>query len=206
MWQAFCHLLSAVWKNLLAALSTSTLSVVCFSLVLPVLGFLVVLIPDISNRKPSVSVLTIIKTSALSWGTLAGAIVTLGGWVILFGYFFLKTVLADQLAPKDRTAIKIRIMQFVGEAQQLMQQCPNSIAPDEEANLWLELMGEWRDKATNFLLAECSEIAARRFNALGAIRDSTFVGTHRLCHSTKSVTVALKGNLISIVENIDAYL
>ena len=165
MWRAFRDLCSRAWHNLLAALSTSTLSIVLFSFVLPVAGFFVALIPDVLQReKTGASMAAILKASVISWQTMTGVIVTMVTWPCLIGWFVVRTVLTDQLAlvgalaenkrlsaelekagqtsqqqSTEETKKQIALLtDFIDSGQALISRCRNekSLVPEDEALRW----------------------------------------------------------------------
>ena len=89
MVQAFWHLCGRAWTNLLAALSTSTLSVVVLSILLPTVTFSSTLLYRWRQSKRSGQQMNL-KASLIPTSIAAG--VALLFWIVLFGWSMTKTV------------------------------------------------------------------------------------------------------------------
>ena len=95
---ALRNLLARSWGDLLAALRTSTLSVSLFTFIIPGIGFLVALIPDIWHRKTGVTVTSIVLAAAVSQQVIISILLTVILWILLIGWFILKRVLGYQIS------------------------------------------------------------------------------------------------------------
>src|SRR5580704_17966042 len=90
----FWNLCSRSWDSLLSRLSPSTLSVVVFSLAVPVLIFVAMLIYNfVRARKLGTAMGDILKTSAIP--SLIAAGLTMLAWIVLFGWSVASTIYKD---------------------------------------------------------------------------------------------------------------
>jgi len=93
------NFLLRAWKNLLESLSTSTLSVIVFSLLVPVATFVITGIFDAYQQgKASRSVINLAGASVFSWpvGIAVGVVVV--AWLLLFLRSIANTLQADEVS------------------------------------------------------------------------------------------------------------
>lgn len=99
MLQSLRHLFAYSWARLIVALGTTTLSIVLFSFVLPVIIFLTKLLVNWRReRKAGKTVNQIVKESFLSWETLIPTIAYALMWTCLLVWAITTTAYADHEA------------------------------------------------------------------------------------------------------------
>jgi hypothetical protein len=107
---------------------------------------------------------------------------------------------------RNREGTKTKIMEFVQEGERLAHAAPNGLASDEDMQGWLNAVQGWRDNATAFLGANCSESATQKFNTLGSLMRGFYEGKHPKGHDTITTLNRLTENLVQIVEQENVYL
>ena len=88
MLAAFVRLLPRVWSNTLSQLRTTTTAVTVLTVLLPVFGFVLSLVPEIRGRKSGVGMTSIIKGSLLSWPIIIATSLTAFAWIALVARIF----------------------------------------------------------------------------------------------------------------------
>lgn len=111
MWHHFVNLLAQSWNNVLASLSSSTLSIILFSLASPVLVFVITL-RFVSKKHPEKRFVDHAKDSL--WPTLIGVFVPLFLLFIVFTWKLVTTVYEDHRSLVAQIA-KLKAAQAVGE-------------------------------------------------------------------------------------------
>jgi hypothetical protein len=90
MLRAMRELLTRVSATLVSKLGTTKLAVVVFSFAVPLMGFVLKVIPDLIQRKHGVSMLQVVEGSLLSWTTLVAVGTPLITWIVLLVGRFVK--------------------------------------------------------------------------------------------------------------------
>src|SRR5712692_2833937 len=111
MLPAVVRLLGRIWANLLSQLGTTTTAVVVFSFLLPMLGFMLALVPKIREAKRSgLTMAHVIKGSSFSWPTIVFVSLTVIAWLGLFGWISVKTVYQEhRTLVSDNVGLKQQI-------------------------------------------------------------------------------------------------
>ncbi len=130
MLPAFARLLGRIWTNLLSQLGTTTTAVVVFSLLLPVFGFALALVPKFrEGRKSGLEMSQIINRSLLSWPTIVTAGLTLVAWMGLFSWISVRTIYREHgTLASDNATLKNRI----GEIEAAKQQAENKVSDQQK--------------------------------------------------------------------------
>lgn len=140
MWEHHLgSLLGRAWDNLLLALSSSTLSVIVFSLAVPTCTFFATLIAKISRaRKAGSSVSEILK------GTITPTAITAGitglCWICLFGWSVAATIYKDHqdlvsAIPRARTQQSMLDQSKIDELNQEIDRLEKR-TPEEKLQCW----------------------------------------------------------------------
>jgi hypothetical protein len=103
MFKSFINLLSHSWYNLVADLGTTTLSIIVFSIALPVLVFAIQVFGKWRSVGYAMSELGKIIAGAV-WPTIIALTVTLSVWFALYLRSIVKTVYGDRVALLGQTA------------------------------------------------------------------------------------------------------
>lgn len=130
---AFGRLADRVWANMLAQLGTTTTAVVVFTVLVPLGGFLLSLVPEVRvGRKSGLSVARIIGDSLLKRASLVAASLTLVAWTGLFVWIFTRTVYREhdalvsdnQELRRDKEILERKDKTLVDENGRLRAQAP----------------------------------------------------------------------------------
>jgi hypothetical protein len=96
VWHHFFNLLASTWSFLVAALGTTTLSIVLFSFALPILVWFATGISEwLQKRHAGISFKVAIRVTFLSWPTAIAAGLSVLAWICLLSWSFWKTVYND---------------------------------------------------------------------------------------------------------------
>jgi hypothetical protein len=129
------HLLASIWRSVLAALSSSTLSVVLFSILLPVAIWLVSSVTEwLPQRKTGLSFMAAIKGALRSLPTLISVGLTVVAWIGLLTWGTVRGVYNDhqnlagrlRAVVNEKDALKVELSkrdQFIRTLQEANQRC-----------------------------------------------------------------------------------
>jgi len=127
MLRAFFHLLRYAWENLVVALGTTTLSIILFSFVIPVLIFVGKFgINSKDRRKTGATMRQLVKGSLLSWQTIVPSLIYVVAWASLLLWSISTT------AYRDHQALLGRIQQVRSENREIRQDRDDKISKLKE--------------------------------------------------------------------------
>jgi hypothetical protein len=103
MWHSLCNLLSRVWSNLVSSLGSTTLSIVLFSITIPIIIFIISFFFNYyEHKKEGVEIIQLIKESLFAWKFIITSAIYILAWIALFGWFFTITIYNDHKSLKEQ--------------------------------------------------------------------------------------------------------
>jgi hypothetical protein len=138
MWPHFVHLLARAWDSVLSSLSTSTLSIILFSLAAPIVTFVVSLV-TVWKRHPERTLLAHLRESVAP--TAIGFTVPLVLIAFVFGWNVITTIYSDH------EASIAKLIQLRNVPKPICPSCPACPNPIGVVNPSLRPIEEWREIA-----------------------------------------------------------